>query len=167
MFVSDILKDKGSEVVTVDATATVRAAIAVLAEKNIGAVVVSDGGSVDGILSERDIVRHIAEGNDAPANCGFPGGLKRLLVTVLPAGILTGMNVEINEAGENDMGIVEDEVSFAARVGDSLNEAALATDLDPPANRFATDEGVSLEDQCWLGFGNHEFRSIPETALIR
>jgi len=61
MLISDILRVKGTQVVTVTPDTRVRALLAVLAEHGIGAVVVShDGASVDGIVSERDIVRALA-----------------------------------------------------------------------------------------------------------
>jgi len=61
MRISDVLRGKGAEVVTVTPDTTVRSLLTVLAEHRIGAVVVSrDGTSVDGIVSERDIVRALA-----------------------------------------------------------------------------------------------------------
>jgi CBS domain-containing protein len=61
MRISDVLRTKGTHVVTVTPDTTVRQLLAVLAEHRIGAVVVSgDGRSVDGIASERDIVRALA-----------------------------------------------------------------------------------------------------------
>jgi CBS domain-containing protein len=61
MRISDLLRVKGAQVVTVPPDTTVRRLAAVLAEHRIGAVVVSgDGASVDGIVSERDIVRALA-----------------------------------------------------------------------------------------------------------
>jgi CBS domain-containing protein len=62
MRISDLLRAKGAQVVTVTPDTTVRRLVAVLAEHRIGAVVVSgDGASVDGIVSERDIVRALAQ----------------------------------------------------------------------------------------------------------
>ena len=62
MRISDVLRVKGTQVVTVPPDTTVRRLLAVLAEHQIGAVVVSrDGTSVDGIASERDIVRALAK----------------------------------------------------------------------------------------------------------
>lgn len=62
MRITDILRGKGSEVVTVPPDTDVRGLLAVLAEHHIGAVIVSsDGSSVEGIASERDIVRAIAD----------------------------------------------------------------------------------------------------------
>jgi CBS domain-containing protein len=62
MRISDILRVKGTQVVTVTPDTRVRNLLAVLAEHRIGAVIVSyDGNSVDGIASERDIVRALAQ----------------------------------------------------------------------------------------------------------
>lgn len=60
MFVEAILTIKGSDVVTVSSDSSIGDLIATLARHNIGAVVVVDGGKVEGIISERDIVRHLA-----------------------------------------------------------------------------------------------------------
>jgi CBS domain-containing protein len=58
MYVSDILKSKGEKVISLGATEPVSAAVALLAENRIGAVlVVDDRGDIAGILSERDVVR--------------------------------------------------------------------------------------------------------------
>jgi CBS domain-containing protein len=62
MRIRDILRSKGSTVATVRPDATVRELLAVLAEHNIGAVVVSpDGAAIAGIASERDVVRRLHE----------------------------------------------------------------------------------------------------------
>lgn len=62
MLVSDILKTKGNNVVTVAPDTSVTMAVATLAEKRIGCIVVTtDGGTLAGILSERDVVRMLAE----------------------------------------------------------------------------------------------------------
>ena len=53
-----ILRSKGGAIITIQPEATIADALAVLSDKNIGAVIVSaDGVSVSGILSERDVVR--------------------------------------------------------------------------------------------------------------
>jgi len=62
MHISQLLRRKEAGVATVDATASVRTALALLAEHGVGALVVSaDGRSVDGIVSERDVVRALHE----------------------------------------------------------------------------------------------------------
>ncbi len=66
MRISAVLRAKGAQVVTVTPDTTVRQLLTVLAENRIGAVVVShDGTSVDGIVSERDIVRALARAGAA------------------------------------------------------------------------------------------------------
>jgi CBS domain-containing protein len=61
MAVSHILGVKGRNVFTVRSTDTVEAVTKILGEKRIGAVVVTDDtGRIQGIVSERDVVRHIA-----------------------------------------------------------------------------------------------------------
>ena len=61
MRISDVLRVKGTRVITVTPDTNVRHLLAVLAEHRVGAVVVShDGTAVDGIASERDIVRALA-----------------------------------------------------------------------------------------------------------
>jgi CBS domain-containing protein len=62
MIVSKILKDKGRQVFTVTKETTVSQIASILAQKRIGAIVVIDqNGIVDGIISERDIVRGLAQ----------------------------------------------------------------------------------------------------------
>ena len=66
MNVEIILKTKGSDVATTKPDASLAVAAAELVARKIGALVVStDGSSVDGIISERDIVRAIAEAGAA------------------------------------------------------------------------------------------------------
>jgi CBS domain-containing protein len=61
MLISDVLRVKGTQVITVVPDTTVRQLVAILAEHRIGAVVVShDGTAVDGIVSERDVVQALA-----------------------------------------------------------------------------------------------------------
>ena len=67
MRIKDVLASKpNATVVVIDPRASVHDLLHLLAEHNIGAVVVSpDGEQVTGIVSERDVVRRIAEGPDA------------------------------------------------------------------------------------------------------
>jgi CBS domain-containing protein len=94
MFVKSILAEKGNEILTVQADATVEEAINKLAKYRIGALVVTDvRGAIGGILSERDIIRHIAEdGVDV---------LKQLVVTVMTANVkVCTENHSVNEVME-------------------------------------------------------------------
>lgn len=65
MRIADVLKRKGDLVVTIGPDEKVATLLATLAQYRVGALVVSRGdGSVDGIVSERDVVRRLhAEGS--------------------------------------------------------------------------------------------------------
>ena len=57
--VAKVLEGKGSEVLTIDAEATVFEAIRRMVEANVGALLVTDGGRVAGIVTERDYLRRV------------------------------------------------------------------------------------------------------------
>lgn len=57
--VRDILQEKGHEVHTISPDATVYTALQLMADKNVGALVVQRGGDVVGLISERDYARKI------------------------------------------------------------------------------------------------------------
>jgi CBS domain-containing protein len=56
MTIAAILQNKGSEVLMVRGDTPVHAAVALLAERKIGALPVVEDGRVRGIMSERDII---------------------------------------------------------------------------------------------------------------
>ena len=58
--VKELLKEKGYDVWSVGPEATVLEALKVMAEKNIGAVLVIEGERLAGIFSERDYARKVA-----------------------------------------------------------------------------------------------------------
>jgi CBS domain-containing protein len=61
MNVTSILSTKGRDVATIPPTATVDEAVRILADRKIGALVVTGaGGRIIGIVSERDVVRALA-----------------------------------------------------------------------------------------------------------
>ena len=58
MRITNVLKNKGDRVVTIDPDEPVSALLDLLAEHGVGALVVSvDGETIEGIVSERDVVR--------------------------------------------------------------------------------------------------------------
>ena len=57
--VSDILKRKGRSVVTIDAATTVLDALKLMADRNIGSVVISEHGKYLGLMTERDYARKV------------------------------------------------------------------------------------------------------------
>src|SRR5882672_147178 len=61
MTVRSILDTKGHDILSVEPDARLSAAVKMLSERRIGAVLVMSNGRIEGILSERDIVRVIGE----------------------------------------------------------------------------------------------------------
>ena len=59
MRIRDVLRNKGAAVVTINPDATVTELLAALAEHNIGAMVVVGPDGLEGIVSERDVVREL------------------------------------------------------------------------------------------------------------
>jgi CBS domain-containing protein len=60
--IAQLLRRKGQDVATIHREATVAAVLALLAERGIGALVVSpDGETIEGIVTERDVVRALPE----------------------------------------------------------------------------------------------------------
>jgi CBS domain-containing protein len=59
MRIADVLRGKGGAVVTINPDATVAELLAGLAEHNIGAMVVAGPDGIEGIVSERDVVRQL------------------------------------------------------------------------------------------------------------
>jgi CBS domain-containing protein len=85
MLVNVVLRNKGATVVTVPSDASVRRLLDVLAEHSIGAVVVSgDGRSVDGIVSERDVVRHLRDAGKALLDAPVASIMTADVVTCTP-----------------------------------------------------------------------------------
>ena len=61
MKIRDILDRKGVSVVTIEPESTVHEAVCRLNEHGIGALVVTEGDAIAGILSERDVLRECGE----------------------------------------------------------------------------------------------------------
>ena len=85
MLISQILKDKGDLVFTASPNETVGAAAALLHSRRVGAMIVLDGDqAIAGILSERDIVRVVAEGGAAALSRPISDCMTRDVVLAQP-----------------------------------------------------------------------------------
>ena len=85
MSVEHILAVKGRKVVTIAPDRTLADAATCLSERRIGAVVVVDGsGTVLGIISERDVVRAVAEAGGEALKAPVSSRMTAKVVTCVP-----------------------------------------------------------------------------------
>jgi CBS domain-containing protein len=85
MNVETILRGKGDRVATVAPQASIAVAVAALKREGVGALVVSrDGTSVDGILSERDIIHGLAASGTALLEAKVEQHMSRRVFTCTP-----------------------------------------------------------------------------------
>ena len=83
MRIRDILRDKGPTVITIAPELPLQDALHVLAENNIGALVVFDG-SVRGIISERDLLRRAARDLQGLARAQVRDAMTSEVITAAP-----------------------------------------------------------------------------------
>ncbi len=82
MTVKHILKSKGSEIISVTESASVMDALKLLKERHIGAVLVmTGGGEMAGVLSERDVVRGLVDGGAELLETPVSGLMTRNVIT--------------------------------------------------------------------------------------
>jgi len=82
MTVKAILARKGNDVATIEPNATLTVAMKILAERRIGALVITGADQrIVGILSERDIVRTLAERGPSVLNEPLADVMTRKVVT--------------------------------------------------------------------------------------
>ena len=83
--VSDILIRKGASAVAVKPDTKVIDALLLMADKNIGSILVMDGGEYSGIVTERDCVRKIVLKSKNPAEISVSEIMCTNLPSVLPS----------------------------------------------------------------------------------
>ncbi|MDP2886340.1 MAG: CBS domain-containing protein [Ignavibacteria bacterium] len=82
--VRNILQSKGPEIWSVEPETPVMAALKIMDEKNIGALVVARGGSVLGILSERDYARKLVLKGRSSSDSTVQDLMTSSVITVTP-----------------------------------------------------------------------------------
>ncbi len=86
MLITHVIRDKGAIVHTLDEGATLEQAAKELALKRVGAlVVVDERGKVSGLLSERDIVREIAQRGASCLGDRVSAAMSKVIITAEPS----------------------------------------------------------------------------------
>jgi CBS domain-containing protein len=84
MTVETILRQKGTDVATIEPEASIRRAADYLRVKNIGALVVTSGKAVLGLISEREIVRAFSRYGETAPSMAVKEVMRQGVVTVSP-----------------------------------------------------------------------------------
>ncbi len=124
MIVSQILKSKAVDgVLTLTSGATVGEAVAIMADRRIGTIVVSDDGgkTPSGILSERDVVRNLGK-SGAECLAGTVGDMMtRELVTCAPSDTSDSVLGKMTEGRFRHMPVIENgEMLGLISIGDTV-----------------------------------------------
>jgi len=82
--VSELLHEKGTDVWSVKPEDPVLKALNLMAEKDIGALLVMESGKLRGIVSERDFVRSIAESERCLIDAAVSNYMTKVVITVSP-----------------------------------------------------------------------------------
>ncbi len=85
MTIAAILKSKGSSVVSVNPSATLGEVATVLARQSVGLVVVLGAeGALEGVVSERDVIRRLATDGPWALNMSVEQAMTRNVITITP-----------------------------------------------------------------------------------
>ena len=109
MQIKDILRLKGSDVATISSDASVAELVAGLAEHRVGALVVSGSGqAVAGIVSERDVVRGLAQHGPGLLNQPVSAIMTTEVYTCEPGTSLVDMATEMTVRRFRHAPVLED-----------------------------------------------------------
>src|SRR3712207_5311564 len=98
MRITDVLRRKGTLVITISPDDSVKNLLAALAEHGVGALVVSGGdGSVDGIVSERDVVRRLHRDGASILDAPVSSIMTEAVHTCVPGDSLDDLMVTMTE----------------------------------------------------------------------
>lgn len=131
MHVSEILKNKGSDVVSMGPGESVLEIARLLSAKHIGAIVIRDGGgAIIGIISERDIIHAIAAKGERALEMPACDVMTREVISCTADDIITGVMNTMTTRRIRHVPVIEDgDLKGMVSIGDivkyRLEETAL------------------------------------------
>jgi len=137
MNVKAILATKGDGVVTIEPNVTVEAAVAVLAKHRIGALVVLGADQrVIGILSERDIVRSLAELGPEALSVQLSQVMTRKVVTCGESETVSGIMERMTNGKFRHVPVIEqDRLVGIVSIGDVVKHRLSEIEIESAALR--------------------------------
>lgn len=123
MKISDVLRSKGTAVVSIGPDETVRQLLDTLARHRVGALIVSSEGMMHGIVSERDVVRRLHTDGDGVLD----GPVRAIMTTVLhtadPQDTVDGLMRLMTAKRVRHLPVLDDgEMVGIVSIGDLVNQ---------------------------------------------
>lgn len=119
MRIQELLKGKGSDVVTLTSDATIGDLVQTLADHRIGAVVVTHGDAIAGIISERDVVRALVGGADGLLEKPVEELMTSQVITCSPGDEVSSLAASMTEHRFRHLPVVRgDELVGIVSIGD-------------------------------------------------
>lgn len=138
MHVQHILALKGRNVITIDVSATLEAAAKTLATHRIGAVLItgSDATPVAGILSERDIVRTVADKGAAALGLSVSHAMTAKVSTCSPTDTVDAVMEMMSTGRFRHLPVVEDgQIAGMISIGDVVKHRISQIEAEKDALR--------------------------------
>jgi CBS domain-containing protein len=136
MTVRAILDTKGRDVVTIQPGATVAAAVKLLTERRIGAVLVMSDERLEGVLSERDVVRVLGQRGAAALDESVHAVMTRKVVTCRSADTVAAIMEKMTEGKFRHLPVVEEgRVVGLISIGDVVKHRVMEYEKEQEALR--------------------------------
>jgi CBS domain-containing protein len=136
MTVRAILDSKGRQVATVGADAKVSSAVKVLAERRIGALLVMAGDRIEGILSERDVVRELGERGPKILDEPVSAVMTAKVMTCRRSDTLSWLMEQMTEGKFRHLPVVEDgQLIGIVSIGDVVKHRVMEYEREQEAMR--------------------------------
>ncbi len=134
MSVESILKQKGTDVATIAPEVSVKRAADWMRAKNIGALVVTSGGAILGLISERDIVHAISRYGESATAMAVSEIMRHDVITVSPAETVSHVMNQMTRHRVRHMPVLRDgKLAGIISIGDvvkhRLNDLELETNV--------------------------------------
>src|ERR1044072_5932790 len=142
MSVESILRKKGTEVATITPDVSVKRAADGPRAKNIGALVVTRGDAVLGLVSEREIVHALARYGEAATTMPVSEIMRHGVITVSPAESVSRVMNMMTRHRAREMARVHDgKLAGLIRIGDVVQHRLVDLELDTSVLRDARVAG--------------------------
>ena len=132
MHVSEILRKKGSDVITTAPGDTVLEIAQLLSAKHIGAVLIRDGGgAIIGIISERDIIHAIAVKGEQALAMPVRDVMTKEVISCTTDDIITGVMQTMTTRRLRHVPVIEDgNLKGMVSIGDIVKHRLEESDLE-------------------------------------